>query len=103
MDPDSLPPASLISVAQRSLPSLSLTAITVALPLRPPIVQTMPPSTTTPAYPLPSPSAFQTSGGASFQRSSKPLFAETPSRFGPRHCGQVSNAQTADASANPVA
>src|SRR5205823_14040442 len=97
-----LPPESPIAVAQTSLPSLSLTATTVVLPLRSPIVQTRPPATTAPAYPLPSPSAFQTSGGASPQWSSNPFAGETPSRLGPAHCGQVPDPHTADANASPI-
>src|ERR1051325_9447711 len=39
--------------------------------------------------PLPAPVAFQTSGGPSAGHClSSPVSFETPSRFGPRHCGQ---------------
>ena len=60
-----------------------------SVPPRLPTVNSLPAAVLIEEYPVPAPPAFHASGGPPVgQCDSKPVSAERPSRFGPRHCGQ---------------
>src|SRR5256885_691215 len=89
------PPPDLPTFASHNLdPSLRLTATTLHAPrASSPRVRTLSPTTATLENPVPTPSAFQATGGPSGgQDLSRPLSVETPSRLGPRNCGQSGSA-----------
>jgi hypothetical protein len=78
---------------QSFLPSVAESAMTCWAPSTSPIVKTRPFETDTLEKPVPRPDAFQASAGpVAGHARSRPVSLETPSRLGPRHPGQPTDA-----------
>src|ERR1043166_7359015 len=90
--PRSLRNAVPCGVAQTSFPFVISNAITNSRSPRKPIVYKRPFLIEKVEYPRPAPEPFQTSAGPLAGHSfSNPVSFETPSRLGPRHCGQFAS------------
>ena len=78
-----------MGVDHTGVPFFSVRHQTVSFPLTRPVPKMNPPATDGELYPPPTPSTVHSFLGPSFGHSfSSPVCDDTPSRFGPRHCGQ---------------
>ena len=87
--PRSLLNSEPLAASHSFLPVARSNAWMYSVPPRLPTVNSLPPAVLIDEYPVPAPPAFHASGGPPVGHcDSRPVSAERPSRFGPRHCGQ---------------